>query len=162
MNYEDRSHAAYKISRTTTRSKAISLIILTQLAADQDEAEQLIQEGKKVAIGYATTQGVGEIMTREQRASLAYMIAKTNRHEDALTMIIAKGLATDAAEATTLIKLGAFIWADPPEPDIDDMPLPRYDPVMQEAEDQLAKRHGRRAAQEMIDEEDILNSGKGR
>jgi len=33
---------------------------------------------------------------------------------------------------------------------------------MQEAEDDLAKRHGRRAAQEMIDEEDSRISGKGR
>ena len=32
--------------------------------------------------------------------------------------------------------------------------LPRYDPLLQEAEDDLAKRHGREAAREMIDEEE--------
>ena len=32
--------------------------------------------------------------------------------------------------------------------------LPRYDPLMQEAEDDLAKRHGREAARQMIDEEE--------
>ena len=32
--------------------------------------------------------------------------------------------------------------------------LPRYDPLMQEAEDRLARRIGREAARQMIDEEE--------
>ena len=32
--------------------------------------------------------------------------------------------------------------------------LPRYDPVMQEAEDLLARRHGREVARQMIDDEE--------
>ena len=108
MNYEERRHAAYKISQTTTHSKAISIIMLTQLAADTDEAEQLIRDGEKNAERIGTT----------------------------------------------------YFGIDPAR--VPDERLPRYDPVMQEAEDQLAKRHGRRAAREMVDEEDSRISGKGR
>jgi len=105
MNYEERRDAAYKISQTTTRSKAIELIVLTKLAPDTGEADQLIRDGE----------------------------------EHAATLLHTKD--------TALVPVNR---------------LPRYDPVMQEAEDQLAKRHGRRAAQEMIDEEDSRISGKGR
>lgn len=109
MNYEERRHAAYKISQTTTHSKAISIIMLTQLATDTDEAEQLIRDGEEHVARIGTT-----------------------------------FFGTDSA------RVGA-------------KRLPRYDPVMQEAEDDLAKRHGRRAAQEMMDDEERLNSGgKGR
>ena len=108
MNYEERRDAAYKISQTTTHAKAIELIVLTKLAPDTDEAEQLIRDGEKNAERIGTT----------------------------------------------------YFGIDPAR--VPDERLPRYDPVLQEAEDDLTKRHGRRAAQEMIDEEDSRISGKGR
>ena len=42
--------------------------------------------------------------------------------------------------------------------------LPRYDPLMQEAEDRLARRFGKAAAQQMIDDEecDDINGGMRR
>ena len=105
MNYEERRDTAYKIAQTTTHAKAIELIVLTKLAADTDEADQLIRDGE----------------------------------EHAATLLHTKDTARVPVKR-----------------------LPRYDSVMQEAEDQLAKRHGRRAAQEMIDDEDSRISGKGR
>ena len=100
--YEERSVCAFRIAQGTSHAAAVKLIVLTQLASDTGEADQLIRDGEEHAA--------------------------TSKHTK--------------DNARVPIKR-----------------LPRYDPIMQEAEDDLAKRHGRRAAQEMMDEEERLNSG---
>ena len=104
----------------------------------------------------------------EERCDCAFQIAKGTSHQAAIKLIILTKLAEDAGEADQLIRDGEDRDArgvKPLCPDPRKAPLqrlPRYDPVEQEAEDYLAKRHGRRAAQEMMDEENRLNSGRGR
>lgn len=104
----------------------------------------------------------------EERCDCAFQLAKAMAHKKAIELIIACHLAADVGEADQLIRDGEgraikgikATWPDPARAPL--KRLPRYDPVMQEAEDDLAKRHGRRAAQEMIDDEERLNSGRGR
>jgi hypothetical protein len=107
-----------------------------------------------------------EEMTDEQRRDAAYRIAQTTTHAKAIELIVLTKLASDAGEADQLIRDGEeFAATQSHTKDVARLPikrLPRYDPIMQEAEDGLAKRFGRRVAQEMIDDEERLNSGKGR
>ena len=104
----------------------------------------------------------------EERCDCAFQIAKGTSHQSASKLIIVTKLAADVGEADQLIRDGerrAIQGVKTTQPDPTRSPLkrlPRYDPVEQEAEDYLAKRHGRRAAQEMMDEENRLNSGRGR
>lgn len=101
----------------------------------------------------------------EEKCDCAFKLAKVMTHEKVVEFIIACGFAADAGEADQLIADGKLrevrgikpAWPDPLRAPL--QRLPRYDPVMQEAEDDLAKRHGRRAAQEMMDDEERLNSG---
>lgn len=102
----------------------------------------------------------------EERSELAYKIAQTTTHAKAIELIVKTMLAQDAGEADQLIRDGeeyaATLLHTKNQARVPLKRLPRYDPLMQEAEDDLAKRHGRRAAQEMIDDEERLNSGRGR
>jgi hypothetical protein len=102
-------------------------------------------------------------MNDEQRRDAAYRIAQTTTHAKAIELIQLTKLAADAAEADELIREGeehaATLLHTKDQARVPIKRLPRYDPIMQEAEDDLAKRHGRRVAQEMIDDEERLNSG---
>ena len=102
-------------------------------------------------------------MNDEQRRDAAYRIAQTTTHSKAIELILATKLATDAAEADQLIREGeehaSTLLHTKDTARVPIKRLPRYDPVMQEAEDSLAKRFGRRIAQELIDDEERLNSG---
>ena len=104
----------------------------------------------------------------EERCDCAFKLAKAMLHNKAIELIIKTRLASDVGEADQLIRDGErraiqgikATWPNPLRAPL--KRAPRYDPVMQEAEDDLAKRHGRRDAQEMMDEEERCNSGKGR
>jgi len=111
---------------------------------------------------------VEKMKSYSEQSDCAFQLAKAMTHEKAVSFIVASGLAKNDLEAEKLIFEGRMRdargikpeWPDPLRAPL--KRLPRYDPIMQEAEDDLAKRHGRRAAQEMIDEEDSRISGKGR
>ena len=97
-------------------------------------------------------------MTYEERRDAAYRVAQMTTHVKAIEIIVATKLASDTGEADQLIRDGeehaSTLLHTKDTALVPIKRLPRYDPVMQEAEDDLAKRHGRRAAQEMIDDEE--------
>ena len=99
----------------------------------------------------------------EEKCDLAFKLSSLvgfMSHGALLEMILRTKLAASVEEADKLIRDGErrAIASTKPAPL---KRLPRYDPIMQEAEDDLAKRHGRRAAQEMMDEE-ARNESYGR
>ena len=96
----------------------------------------------------------------EEKCDLAFKLSSLQgflSHGAVLEMILRSKLAASVAEADKLIRDGERRAIASTKP----APLkrsPRYDPIMQEAEDDLAKRHGRQAAQVMIDKEEHQES----
>ena len=96
----------------------------------------------------------------EEKCDLAFKLSSLVgciSHGAVLEMILRTKLAASVEEADKLIRDGErrAIASIKPAPL---KRLPRYEPIMQEAEDDLAKRHGRQAAQVMIDEEERRES----
>ena len=96
----------------------------------------------------------------EEKCDLAFKLASLQGFmspAEVLEMIIGAKLAASVEEADKILRDGERRAIASTKP----APLkrpPRYDPIMQEAEDDLAKRHGRQAAQVMIDEEERRES----
>ena len=96
----------------------------------------------------------------EEKCDLAFKLASLvgfMSHGELLEMILRAKLAASVEEADKLIRDGERRAIANTKP----APLkrsPRYDPIMQEAENDLAKRHGRQPAQVMIDEEERRES----
>tara|TARA_Y100000004_G_scaffold39865_1_gene43010 strand:- start:5783 stop:6100 length:318 start_codon:yes stop_codon:yes gene_type:complete len=96
----------------------------------------------------------------EEKCDLAFKLSSLVgflSHGAVLEMILRAKLASSVEEADKMIRDGERQAIAGTKP----APLkrpPRYDPIMQEAEDDLAKRHGRQAAQVMIDEEERQES----
>ena len=88
--------------------------------------------------------------TYEERCDAALRVAHCGPHDWASKNIIACKLAEDVAEADELIAEGERRAANGLAP----KRRPRYDYVMEDAEQELARRFGKLNARTMIDEEE--------
>ena len=98
----------------------------------------------------------------DERCDAAFKIVSLQgflTHKEAMEMVVRSGLAEDVAEADELVREGEVREAKglSPKQRIKVALPKRYDPIMQEAQERLARRHGKLNAITMIDEEEIDN-----